>query len=171
MAFVFEIPDEARALAEGAISDMINQMGKDCVLYMPPKLEDCVNCFSTKIQLASGSPSNAWLTGSPGSLQSFTCPDCGGVGKKAVSSTETIKLLVSNDPSEFETKMKVNIPKGMIETKGFITDLEKVLLCQEMVLQPTLSTIKTYRYQLYGEPIDQGNIVQGVFFVCLWKRA
>jgi hypothetical protein len=86
--------------------------------------------------------------------------------------TRPIKLLISNSPSQWFVKLPVNIqsPAGTIQTKGYVADLPDVLQCRKMIVQISLEPIIRFTYELDGEPIDQGNIVQNRYWVGIWNR-
>jgi len=170
MARLFDISDEIRSVAADAISDLIDQLGKDCNLIYPPVFESCVNCIFDEIGNKS---SNHWRNGGPipfpnGSM----CPYCNGAGQHATETFKNVKLLISAPPKEFLKSLPttLQVPDGVISTKGFIDDLPDVLQCRKMVAQVNIQNIIKYTYELFGEPMDTNNIAQSKFWTAYWRR-
>jgi len=44
LAQLFEVSDDIKAIAQAGIDDLIDQLGKDCRLIYPSKMDDCINC-------------------------------------------------------------------------------------------------------------------------------
>lgn len=163
MGNVFTLTPDIKAIATGAIDDLITQLGKDCLLVYPPSWTPCVNCGA----------GNRWVTGGPAPFpDGAVCPVCDGSGQRADEVTATVRMLVAVGPAQFFKKLPVGVqvPDGLIQTKGFVADLPKVLQAREMVLQPGTLPVKL-RYVLAGEPVDAGSIIQNRYFVCEWRRA
>ena len=170
MAKLFSLSTDVKTIAQNAIDDLIDQLGKDCLLQFPPIPEYCVNCIIDPIGNKS---SNHWVNGGPIPFPNASiCPMCDGRGYHYKELTRPIKLLISNSPSEWFVKLPVNIqsPAGTIQTKGYVADLPDVLQCRKMIVQISLEPIIRYTYELNGEPIDQGNIVQNRYWVGIWNR-
>jgi hypothetical protein len=170
MARIFEITQSIRDLATAAFSDLLDQLGKPCKLFYPPRMKACSNCIADPIGHKS---TNRWLRGGPvefpfGSI----CPLCGGQGAIAEEVSETVNLLVTQDVTKFEKIgiSNVNLPDGIIQTKGYLSDLSKILKCDYIIVNTNIQNIITQRYKLFSEPVSPGNISQNVFFICLWQR-
>lgn len=170
MAKLFTLSADVKKIAQDAIDDLIDQLGKDCLLMYPPLPEACVNC---ELDPIGNKSSNHWTNGGPipfpnGSI----CPLCNGSGYHFKETSKSIKLLIGNSPSEWFVKLPagLQVPAGTIQTKGYVSDLPDVLQCRKMVVQVSLEPMIRYTYELYGEPIDQGNIVQNRYWVALWNR-
>lgn len=173
---LFTITDEIRNIARDAFDDMINQLGRSCTLHYNPVWEDCPNCeFDFNTQRSA----NRWITGGPMKFPSGSiCPMCGGEGQfKAETPTEEITMSVESDPKEWLRLglEQLVMPDGTIFTKGFIKDLPKVNRSVFMTVdsqdgQPKTKLLAKYEYELLSEPVDVSSIVQGRYFVALWKR-
>jgi intein/homing endonuclease len=117
--------------------------------------------------------SNTWITGGPIPFDAGAiCPMCNGGGKLAVENTFVVTMIVRINPSKWWVKppFGVQIPDGMIQTKGYYTDAPRILQSRKMVLQTATEGILRQKYELAGEPIDASNLVQGRYIVCLWNR-
>lgn len=170
MGKLFTLSDDVKSIAQDAIDDLIDQLGKDCLLVYPHLPSPCANCVFDPIGNKS---SNHWNAGGPIPFPNGSvCPLCDGNGLHFEEINKPIKLLISNSPSQFFVKMPANIivPAGSIQTKGYIKDLPDVLQSRKLIMQVSLEPMIRYTYDLDGEPIDQGNIVQNRYWVALWNR-
>lgn len=174
MGKVFALTPDIISIAQDALDDLLaphaeGGLAKTCQLIYPPVLSECVNCIYDPIGDKS---SNRWITGGPMPFpDGGICPVCNDVGKLATTPTENIQLGVQSDPAHFYLKVPfgVRVPAGTIQTKGFITDLPKVLQAQEMIVAPGKFPI-VMRYVMDGEPIDTGSIIQSRYWFAFWKR-
>ena len=170
MANIFTLDSSIVTIASQAIDDLINQLGKACLLLYPPRAQACNNCIPDPVGRKS---SNHWLSGGPMQFPDGSmCPLCNGVGQLMQQHTETITLLCAWEPSKFFVKLpaSVQLPAGSIQTKGFMVDLPRVLKARSVIIETLIQPIQRYRFDLVGEPVDPGNIVQGRYFVANWKR-
>lgn len=170
MAKIFEISEDIKSIAADAIEDLIDQLGKDCLLVYPPIYEDCLNCIFDEIGNKS---SNHWKSG--GSIpfsNGSVCPNCSGQGKHAIEMTKAIRLLISSDLRSFTKGLPPNIqvPDGAILTKGKMIDFADVLQCRKIIVQTGLQSSVRLFYKLYSEPLDTNNIAQGRFWNAIWER-
>lgn len=171
MGKVFTLTDGIRQIATDSLDDLLDQLGKHCKLVYSPAFLPCAACAADPAGLK---PGNAWVSGGPLPLpEGGLCPACGGTGFRAEEVFETITMLVANRPSQFYIPFPANVqvPAGAIQTKFYLSDLGKVRRASQMILQPELSSVAMWRYELEGEPVDVGNIIQGRYCVALWKRA
>ncbi len=170
MAKIFTLSNDIKQIAQNAIDDLIDQLGKDCLLSYPPFPELCNNCILDPIGNKS---SNHWTNGGPIPFPNGgICPLCNGDGYHYKEVTKSIKLLISNSPSQWFVKMPagIQVPAGSIQTKGYVTDLPDVLQSRRLILQVSLEPMVRFTYELAGEPIDQGNIIQNRYWVAVWNR-
>lgn len=170
MAYLFSIDQEIRTVAEQAITDLIDQLGKPCLLVYPPTWEPCNNCLFDEIGNKS---SNHWRTGGPLPFPNGSvCPGCNGQGLHAKELTKSITLLVNTVPAKFVQNMplKYQVPDGVIQTKGKMADLADVLQTRKIIVQSDLQSALRLTYELYGEPVDTNNIAQGKFWTAFWTR-
>lgn len=171
MGRIFTLSNTVRDIASQAIQDLVDQLGKDCVLVYPPTLVPCPDCATGPVSHPS---TNGWVTGGPLPVsQGSICPLCDGSGVKAEQHTETIKMLLAYAPKDFFKPFPagIQVPDGTIQAKTYLKYATKLLQAREMIVQPSAEGIARWRYVLDGEPADVGNIVQGTFVVSQWKRA
>lgn len=176
MPDLFTLTNDVKAITANAIDSLINQLGKACKLIYPPKMVPCGNCIADNVGMKS---SNRWLSGGPlpfpdGSL----CPLCNGKGFEAQEISESIKLLVTWNPKKFDYPLLqekpgvqlVEVPAGTIQTKGFLSDMPRILQSRQLIVQTDIEGMNRYRFFLWGEPVDVSNIVQARYCVALWSR-
>lgn len=167
---LFVIDQEIRDVAQQAITDLIDNLGKNCLLVYPPTWEPCVNCLYDQIGQKS---SNYWRNGGPLPFSNGSvCPSCNGQGLHAKEMTRSIRVLVTTVSSKFLPGMptRYQVPDGVISTKGKIIDLPDVLQTRKIIIQNDLSPMIRLTYELYGEPVDTNNIAQGKFWTATWTR-
>lgn len=170
MANLFTLTNQVKSVAQNAIDSLIDQLGKDCLLIYPPTPIACPNCIPDPIGNKS---SNKWITGGPMEFYNGPCPVCNGEGVRYDNHTETIRQLISSEPSKFFIKPPagIQIPDGMIQCKTYFSHINKIVQSQEMVLQPSVQNTIRWRYKLVGEPVDVGNIIQNRYIVSIWRRS
>lgn len=173
MAKIFQITNAIRKIAADAIDDLIDQLGKDVRLVYPPTSSSC----TCSPDLIGKKGPSIWSTGgpAPSSLAGTTgCPLCGGSGKQYSSHTDDIKLLCNIDIKTFENIKGIDVrlrqSGTVIQTKGYLADLPKILKCEYAVFQTTIEGVKQDRYELMSDPTDVNNIVPNRYFMALWKR-
>lgn len=168
---IIELDSDMMADAEEAFTDLLstNVAGKNCRLYMTPKMINCVNCIPDPI---GGKSSNRWLTGGPYEFHTGLCPLCNGAGKKAQEITEDIVMTIDLSPQAYKFfSNDIRLPAGSIVTRGLIVDMPKVKRCMQMRILSNVPSVDRYTYSLSGEPIDPFQFVKGKFFGALWIRA
>lgn len=167
---LFTLTTEIISIAQQAVTDLINNLGKDCTLYYPSRSSPCPNCLPGP----GNRPTVRWRTGGPIPFQDGSlCPMCNGKNQLFEDQSEKITMLCAWTPKEWFLKpsSNVRIPDNQIQTKGFIGDLPKVARADSMVVESAIGAYKHYRFKLASEPIDPSNIVQVKFFVATWERA
>lgn len=173
---LFTLDNDIKSVSQDAFDTLILQLGKPCRLNYPPTQNYCPNCvFDT----AAGKSSGSYLQGGPTPFPNGTiCPACGGKGYLAVSQSGIITMLCNFKPSVWQlqaifgpkTPVNLRVPNGLCLTKGFLTDVPKVVKCQDAVLATNVEPYLRYRFQLASEPVDNNSIVQARYFDCLWER-
>lgn len=170
MGELFNLTDSIRQTMRAGFNDLLDFLGRNCLLYYPPIQESCNNCIYDPIGNKS---SNKWLQGGPQPFDFGLCPVCGGAGTRAISQTETIKMQFNFNAAQWK-KMpipQIQIVDGLVLSKGLIEDFPKICNSIYMDAALDLNGLVTLRYELYGKPIDVYSITQGNFFVTFWKRA
>ena len=171
--FLGLLDDEIRLTAQNAIEAMVEDLGKECVLYYPPEWVVCSNCVYDPIGKKSAS---IYLHGGPIPFQNGgICPVCGGSGGfKADQRTETIKgkIQVLNFTNSRTLGVDfLRMPAGSIYMKTYIWNIPKIINAEKMSINPSVvGAYGRFEYKLYGQPVDKGNIVQGRYCVSIWER-
>jgi hypothetical protein len=162
MVRVFETTTAHRNLIADAVYDLINQWGKVCKLFYPPKLVECNNCSRS-----------TYRTGGPMPFNFGVCPLCKGSSNiKASETTEDITMLIDIRPKPYILALAgidIRNPDGLILSKGFVKDLPKIKQCNFMQLMD-IDGYGHQRFKLYGEPFDLYNIAQSKYFTAFWKQ-
>lgn len=168
---LFLIEQDVIEIAQNGLDDIIDQLGKTCLLYYPAISIPCNNCLDS---LPPGS-GNKWITGGPAPQRNQSCQSCGGTGSKFVEPREEVKLLIAWEPRDFYIKMEdsdmsISAPTGKIQTKGYLRNLHKIMRANYMVVQTDISGMVRMKFERDGEPADPSNIVKNRYFVINWKR-
>ncbi len=164
----FDLTSYQRQVLKDAFDSVLDLFGKDCKLVYQPKLVDCVGCGGLANSTYS---SNTWLHGGPVRVDQLGCDMCGGTGKKAEEYSENIKLTIAWRPEEFGiVAPSVMKPFGLIQTRGKIADMPKVMSCIELQVQLPIHAYMIGRYKLRGEPGDAFSSIQDKYFIALWDR-
>lgn len=171
MGEIFTLDDDVVDIMRMAISDLILYLGKNCKVVYPPRMVRCDNCVYDPIGKKS---KNVYSNGGPiafpyGSI----CPVCGGAGMTAAEiHEEIIRVIVHWNPKKYlNTKLdNVRLANGVISIKGHIDDMPKIRKMDYFVPHIELEGYGDFKFRLSGEPVSQGNIVQGKFFTGLLDR-
>lgn len=169
MGKLFTISPKIRKIAQDGIDDLIDQLGKDCLLVYPSVQEDCPNCV---FDPTTGRSSGVYKTGGPRPFpRGSICPVCRGKGTIDSDHTDVIRLLCTWNPKQF-VMLAGNIerPYSVLQTKGYMTDVPKIIQARRLIVQLPIEPYVRATFELMSEPIDPGNIIQGRYFIALWKQ-
>lgn len=99
------------------------------------------------------------------------CQYCGGTGTKKSQATESLDLCVYFTPKEF-VKLPINIDlvDGVIQIKGYLTQLPKLLQCESITISNEIRGIISYTYKRYGEMVPMG-FKSNRYIVGYWKKS
>ncbi len=175
MGKIFSLDDSIKATIQDALDDLLvngaeGGLGKTCLLVYPPRYIRCENCV---LDPNSGRSVGRWRHGGPMPFSASRCPMCQGEGRKAEEVSEEMTLLCNWDARKFVTpipNVQLRAPYSLVETKGYLKDLPKLIKCDHMVFQIPVSPIVRQRFKLVGEPSDRSNIIQARYFVAVWER-
>jgi hypothetical protein len=170
MGKIFTITPKIRQIAQDAIDDLIDQLGKECRLLYPAVTIDCPNCiFDPTTNRSSG----RYKTGGPRPFPANTiCPICRGAGRLPSENSEIVRMLCTWNPKEFTILPgNIQIPNSYVQTKGYMRDVPKILRSKKMVIQLPIEGNIRATFDLVGNPVDPGNIIQGRYFVALWRQS
>lgn len=164
---MISIPTQVQQNFQTAITEFLNNVvSRQCTLYYPPLQVPCPN-----IVTQGDFPNSYWVTGDPQYIHSQQlCPLCNGSNFIAQEQSFTVTMAIYQKPSQFSSKFPADFrhEEGVIQTKGFCSDLTKVLNCVRMQAYSDLGT-DHYQYKLFGQPIIPGKVVPSTFFYALWK--
>lgn len=152
------------------LDEMISTVGKVCKLYYHSVNIDCENCVN-QTQIGKKSK-NAWRHGGPLPFSVQGCPICGGTGKMAQESTENITMVINWDTKSIVKNIAPNVifPFSIIQTRGYIYDLPKVLKCEDMEVQLPMGHMVAAKYKLINSPTDAFSVIQEKYFLATWER-
>jgi hypothetical protein len=169
MSYLIEIDQDTLDMAEIGFTEMLEMLGKNCLLFYPSKWTQCINCIWDNIGQKS---SNRYRSGGPAPFQIGNCPMCSGVGKLQNEEHATIKMTIDWRPKNFDIfGPNIRLPSGGIVTRGYITDLPKVEKCDKMmIVNPGMQSYGHYSFKLAGEVVEPFQIIQNKFFAALWQR-
>jgi hypothetical protein len=175
MGKIFSLGAGIKQVIQDAMDDLlaneqVGGLGKTCLLVYPARYVPCPNCI---IDPHSGRSTGRYRHGGPMPFQAGKCPMCQGEARQAQEVSEEITLLCNWEPKKFLTPIKnleVRAPYSVLETKGFLTDVPKILKTDHMVFQTPTSAYMRQKYKLASEPGDRSNIIQGRYFICQWER-
>lgn len=171
MPEIFDLDDDTRDVIRAALDDIIEVLGKDCLLVYPARMNACANCVPSPM---GGQSSNRWRTGGPIPFANGSvCPWCNGTGRRAEELTETIHLGCEWNPREF-TRLFPNIdirkPNSTLRTKGYLRDAPKMARCDHLRLQSPVEGLVVRKMQLASAPGDESSIIQGRYCVAYWHQ-
>lgn len=171
MGEYFEIEEDDVAYATGVFDDMLVEYGKPCKLSFQTTETVCPNCI---VNPRTGESTNRYKTGGPlPFVAGEICPVCEGRGRIGGSGSYTlITMTIDWTPKAWMNigAESVRVPAGMVTTRGFMTDLPKVLRCSYAVLDIN-NPYTTNTFKLYGEPYSSGAFVKNRYFMAVWQRA
>jgi hypothetical protein len=164
MGKLITITQKLKNIMESGSDDLIDQTGFSCKLYYPPRMESCVNCVVDPIGRKS---SNKYLHGGPIPFPfGGICPLCNGAGFHATETYDTITMKCFENPTQFIKIAGITHPDAKLLTKGYVTDLPKVLKSDYMIKGGT--EYVEFRYSKIGPPIINHKLVQNRYFFMLW---
>lgn len=162
MAIQFPVPLSAILAHEKWVADFIAQIGSSFTLFYPYLRTMCINC-NGGFQYNGNGPI-IFTTGSP-------CPYCGGTNfTETEPNPDTITMLCYDNPRDFIKygEFNVNIPDGALQTRGLMSDLNKVQRCNRMV-RNSIQGIQIMSYIKLGEAHPMG-FRDNMEFSQNWKR-
>lgn len=168
---VISLPTDVHNFIEQALTDLLSTdiFGQNCLLYMPPLPESCVNCVADPIGMKS---SNLYLNGGPMPFENGQlCPMCRG--DYTISRQMTIPVVFSIE-YKFDSfldilKRIVRHPESTIQTRGLTSDINNMVNCSYMETRLEIGNIH-YIYKLLGEPIIPGRL-SNKFCYAVWERS
>lgn len=140
----------------------IEDLGRDCTIYYPPKRIACVNCVNPV-----GMDHNVYKHGGPAPFSFGDCPLCGGSGYKESEVTATIRLRIYWSRSDW-IRIVGNIvdKEADIMVIGYMSDVEKVKQATYILLASDNNESR-YRATLVGQPLPWGFKRNRYFFALM----
>jgi hypothetical protein len=173
---IFSLDVDIKATVQAVLDDLLvdnasGGFGKQCLLVYPPRLVACPNCLWDSVtNRSSNRPrSGAPIPFAPGGI----CPMCNAKGRSEQEVSENIVFKCTWDPKAFTYPLQnldLTVPNSVVETKGYLTDLPKVMKASYIVVNLPMAPFVRQRFKLMGEPGDPSNIVQNRYMVAYWKQ-
>lgn len=168
-------PDTRQVIQDALDSFLAPQadggLGNECLLVYPPKKVPCDNCVFDAVNNRS---SNRPASGAPVPFAAgSTCPLCNGRGLKDAEVTEVMTLKTEWDFKRFVNPpgdLKLRLPNSVVEVKGFMDQLPKLLKAEYLVLSHKRAGVLRQAFTLLGEPGDRSSMVPDRYFVSYWER-
>ena len=164
----FSIPSGIFDIYDDVVRAFIRDLGRTVTLVYQPKLVACPDCVGGGI---GDMPGSRYLGGGIMPVpQMVGCLSCNGTGTKEERQTESIDLNIYYSPKEWQNiGVRIEIPDGIIQVRGFIKDLPKAQRAIEMEVHNDVRGYGVFRYSRYGEQIFHG-LGRDNFFLGFWKR-
>lgn len=172
MPDIFTLDDATLATVENGIDSLIHQLGKDCKLIFEAEKQVCINCIFDPINNRSSGKYNGV---GPRPFKGGKCPICKGTGYLLGTQTteDYAQFLIDWQPKPWlfiDPNANIKIPQGLVQTKGFIADLPKVLQAKYIIIDYKNTSLITNRFVRWGEALISGNIVRNKYFIAWWQR-
>lgn len=146
---------------------IINEWGKPCTVFYNPTITPC----SCPVSPLGDIPRPAWIDGGPSYQPNPLCSLCSGQGSVTQENKDIVQMVINTNPKEFNAAWKAQLtrlPDGLIECKGFIADLPKIVKC--IYMRTPLQEYIEYKFTLAAEPVSVEKILQNRYFTSLWSR-
>ncbi len=176
MGVIVNITDDIKATVQQVFDDILlpaeeGGLGKHCRLIYPSKMIACENCvFDPTTNRSSNRPkSGAPIPFGPGGV----CPMCNATGKMAEEHTEDVVFKCSWAPKRFMRlfpKIEMELAQSLVETKGYVTDIPKILQAERLVVDTSIEAYLRQTYKLFKSPGSPSNIIQGRYFMAYWEQ-
>ena len=163
----FSIPSDLIDQHEWMADALIDDLGKVCTILFPPKDEECPNCF---LDRRTGRSNNFYKSGGPQEFTNNTqCPWCAGEGRFAIRTTKPVTLRLYWSPKDWVVDIPVENPQGVVQTIGYMTDLNDVEQAEKILVNSAEDGVKRWECERMGEAQPWG-FRNNRYFVQMLKR-
>ena len=130
-----------------------NHLSRECTIIYPPKRTPCNNCT---VKPVGASSTNVYRNGGPAPFSFGACPLCGGDGYSETEVTDTVRLRIYWNRSEWiKIGGNINIDDAEAMIIGFSSDLPKIMKATQILLVKD-STTTIHPAILLGKPTPWG---------------
>jgi hypothetical protein len=172
------ISDGLKQLFNDAIDSLLydDALTRPCLLIFGGRFEDCNNCVFDPIGNKS---SNRFQAGGPVPFPNgFTCPMCGGSGKRQVEVTEDVNLMVIWDSRNWielgvagsRPSRSVHTPLQFAQTLSKLSTWASLNRANEAILDTDARPYKTLKYVRMGDP-ELCGIGSSRYVITMWERS
>ncbi len=150
-----QITDRLVGIYQGRIDALINQLGKNVVLYFTPTRTACINCHIDPVRNRSN---GVYRVGGPRQFQrGRRCPWCKGDGFLNTEVTKCIQCLIKWNPKDsFSYGISIEDSKSIVRLKTFITSADDMIRAQYAEVDINVSSNVRYRIRKLRGPIPIG---------------
>jgi len=142
-------------------------IGRACTIVYPPKRVPCDNCI---VKPVGTTTTNVYRTGGPAPFPFGNCPLCGGNGYSETEITDTIRMRIYWNRSEWmRIGGNIQVEDAEAMAIGYMTDLPKLQRAIEIILIKGTNYAE-YRTTLAGKPTPWG-FGRNRYFVAVFKAA
>ncbi len=139
------------------IDSLIENMGKEVVLYFEPKITNVNDQFYDPVR--GGDEKRPSYKGNSSK-----------VSPTILQATKIIKALTKLNPSDYETfGLVIKNPQGIVRLKTYISDVPDLKRCKYIIPNIDVKDIIGARYQLLRDPVPQG-LQQDRYAISFWER-
>ena len=144
-----------------------NHISRECTIVYPPKRIPCDNCIVKPVGAAT---TNVYRNGGPAPFSFGSCPLCGGDGYSETEVTDTVRLRIYWNRSEWiKIASNINVDDAEAMIIGFAADLPKIMRAAQILLVKDSQTT-THPVVLLGKPTPWG-FGKDRYFMVLVKAA
>lgn len=172
--FNITLPPGVQASIQNVLDSIMNNIeGRSCTLFFPPTPIPISGNQSMGTPIGTDISSNVWSAGMPlpiNSQQSFGTY-AGGNNIAQIEQTGSITMVIYPNPNKFNDVFPIGErhEEGLIITRGYASDLQKVLNCTRMQTFIEVG-MDHYQYKLAGEPVFMGTLIPSRYFYALWEQ-
>lgn len=163
------IPSNLSARVAESMDIILNSIGRICTLYYPPIQSGVSTTQLTPVGAKTldlySDGGNYPIQEGQGSALEF------GQNFINLEQNEKIIMTIQWFPDKFDNKFPQGnrYADGTILTRGYVTDLQKVLNCNYMETYKETG-FNHYRFKLLGEPTVSDQFTIARYFYAYWKR-
>ncbi len=163
----FSIPSSLIDEHEWMADSLIDDLGKVCTILYPYKDVECPNCFLDPRTKRSNS---IFKSSGPKPFTNFTqCPWCYGEGHLETRAEGSVTLRLYWDPKDWVGGITVENPTGVVQSIGYMSDLNDVEQADKILLNDSQAGIKRWECERMGEAQPWG-FRANRYFIQMWER-
>lgn len=161
-----QIPDRLVKVYQDHIDALINQIGRNVVLYFEPQSDPCPNCYYDATNQRSNGQHRI---GGPRPFSAGRrCPWCDGIGLVKTPVTKCIKCLVKWNPRDnVGYGLSASSPDGVVRLKTHLRYAKDLSRADQIAVDVAVSDDIDVRLEMIRQPIPVG-LRDSVYCVSYW---